>query len=174
MDRTRAAGLLAASAIGVSLLSSCGAGPGSRSTAALPGTHGAGRDATPSLSAKRIGSLGKVVTDNRGMTLYRFDSDSARPPASNCNGPCAALWPPVTTTATEVGLTGIDKTLVGTVTRVDGHTQLTLKGWPLYRYAKDTKPGEAKGQLVGNTWFAAAPDGGKVLASDSRDTGYGY
>lgn len=32
----------------------------------------------------------------------------------------------------------------------------------MYRYAKDTAPGQVNGQGVGGTWFAAAPDGKKA------------
>ena len=39
--------------------------------------------------------LGEVVTDSAGMTLYRFDKDTAEPPKSNCDGDCATAWPPV-------------------------------------------------------------------------------
>jgi hypothetical protein len=49
---------------------------------------------------------------------------------------------------------------------------VTLNRWPLYRFAKDTTPGEAKGQGAGGTWFAATPDGGKAV--ETADSGYGY
>ncbi|MFI9311307.1 hypothetical protein [Streptomyces triculaminicus] len=131
--------------------------------------------------------LGTVVTDTKGFTLYRFDKDTAKPSASHCEGDCAAAWPPVTA-ADQVSLKGVDKSLVATVTRADGSKQLTLGGWPLYRFAKDAKPGDTKGQGVGGTWFAAGPQGkkaqapAKAPAGDSGSTGgtsggtggYGY
>ncbi|GHG83117.1 hypothetical protein [Streptomyces griseocarneus] len=134
------------------------------------------------LATAKDAKLGTVVTDAKGFTLYRFDKDKAKPSASNCNGDCAAAWPPVTA-ADQVSLKGIDKSLVATVTRADGSKQLTLGGWPLYRFAKDAKPGETKGQGVGGTWFAAGPQGKKAAPSgDSGSTGgtsggtggYGY
>jgi predicted lipoprotein with Yx(FWY)xxD motif len=39
---------------------------------------------------------------------------------------------------------------------------VTLGGWPLYRYSQDQVPGQATGQGVGGTWFAAAPNGSKA------------
>ncbi|MEO5874937.1 MAG: hypothetical protein ABIS86_12330 [Streptosporangiaceae bacterium] len=107
--------------------------------------------------------LGKIVVDDKGWTLYRFDKDTVKPPTSNCDGDCASTWPPVPA-SDELELKGVSKALVGKVTRTDGSEQLTLGGWPLYRYAKDAEAGDTNGQGVGGTWFAAAPTGGKANA----------
>jgi predicted lipoprotein with Yx(FWY)xxD motif len=109
--------------------------------------------------------LGKVLSDGAGLTLYRFDADTANPPKSNCNGDCATAWPPVPANDATAGA-GIDKSLLGEVTRADGTKQLTVGGWPAYRYAKDVNAGDVNGQGVGGKWFALAPDGKKAtLAS---------
>lgn len=100
---------------------------------------------------------GTVVT-NDGYTVYRFEKDSAKPAKSTCNGACAQQWPPVLATDSP-WLKGVPSEKVGTVTRADGTKQLTLGGWPLYRYAKDAAPGDTKGQGVGGTWCAVGPDG---------------
>ncbi|MFE5486014.1 SCO0930 family lipoprotein [Streptomyces sp. NPDC056527] len=105
--------------------------------------------------------LGKVVTDSEGFTLYRFDKDSASPPKATCEGDCAKAWPVVSADGAKAPA-GVAPSLLGEVTRADGTKQLTLDGWPMYRYAKDTKPGDLKGQGVGGTWFASAPDGKKA------------
>jgi predicted lipoprotein with Yx(FWY)xxD motif len=110
--------------------------------------------------------LGEVVTDSAGFTLYRFDQDTAEPPKSACDGDCATAWPPVPASGATAP-PGVDESLLGEVTRSDGTKQLTIDGWPMYRYAKDTKPGEAKGQGVGGTWFASAPDGKKASTEGS-------
>ncbi|WP_405652328.1 SCO0930 family lipoprotein [Streptomyces sp. RK9] len=111
--------------------------------------------------------LGKVVTDSAGFTLYRFDKDTAEPPKSTCDGACETAWPVVAAKGAKAA-PGVDKSLLGEVTRSDGSKQLTIDGWPMYRFAKDTKPGDAKGQGVGGTWYAAAPDGKKAApAADS-------
>src|SRR6516162_7609822 len=36
---------------------------------------------------------GKVLTNDKGMTLYVFDKDSGG--KSACNGPCTGNWPPL-------------------------------------------------------------------------------
>lgn len=117
---------------------------------------------TTQLTGKTVAKMGAVVTDQKGWILYRFDKDSANPPASNCNGDCARLWPPALTDGNTV-VTGIAEDKVGDVTREDGTRQLTVGGWPVYRYIGDLKPGTWKGQKVGGTWFVVAPDGKKNL-----------
>ena len=144
--------------------------------------YGAGAGAEPGGGAKPAGQLavwdskelGKVVTDSAGFTLYRFDKDTASPPKSNCEGECAKAWPAVAAGGASAA-PGIDASLLGEVTRADGTKQLTIGGWPMYRYAKDTKPGDAKGQGVGGTWFASAPDGKKAsaVAKAPGPDGYG-
>ncbi|MFJ2770372.1 SCO0930 family lipoprotein [Streptomyces sp. NPDC087300] len=112
--------------------------------------------------------LGKVVTDSAGFTLYRFDKDTAQPPKSSCAGACLKAWPAVAADGAKAA-PGVDASLLGEVTTADGTKQLTIDGWPMYRYAQDTKPGDAKGQGVGGTWYAAAPDG-KKAAPAAADT----
>ncbi|WP_438292314.1 hypothetical protein [Streptomyces sp. HUAS TT7] len=135
------------------------------------------RPAADTLSTAKVDKVGTVVVDGKGFVLYRFDKDTAKPtPRSNCYGTCAAQWPPAPANG-HVTVKGIDKSLVGTVTRNDGTQQLTLAGWPLYRYAKDDEPHEAYGQGVGGIWFAATPTGAKAMTSDTGSgsgSGSGY
>ncbi|MGW1884678.1 SCO0930 family lipoprotein [Streptomyces sp. NPDC001970] len=112
--------------------------------------------------------LGKVLTDSEGFTLYRFDKDTASPPKSNCEGECAKAWP-VVAAGDVTAAPGTDDSVIGEITRADGSKQLTIGGWPMYRYAKDTKPGDTNGQGVGGTWFASAPDGKKAAPGGAGD-----
>ncbi|MFJ3670152.1 SCO0930 family lipoprotein [Streptomyces sp. NPDC090106] len=109
--------------------------------------------------------LGKVLTDNAGLTLYRFDADTAEPPKSTCDGDCATAWPPVPADDASAG-EGIDKALLGEVTRTDGTKQLTIGGWPAYRFAKDVNAGDVNGQGVNGKWYALAPTGKKATEGD--------
>ncbi|PRH79233.1 hypothetical protein C6N75_10660 [Streptomyces solincola] len=124
---------------------------------------GAKTEAAPAgqLAVAEDAKLGEVLTDAEGRTLYRFDKDSANPPKSACEGDCATAWPVVAAEGAKAPA-GVDAALLGEVTRADGVKQLTVDGWPVYRYAKDTQPGDVKGQGVGGTWYAAAPDGKKA------------
>ncbi|MFJ8111293.1 SCO0930 family lipoprotein [Streptomyces sp. NPDC096132] len=138
-------------------------------TPAADGDAGAQPSEAGRLSVWESAGLGPVVTDGAGFTLYRFDKDTASPPVSNCAGDCATTWPPVPADGVAAPQ-GIDASLLGSVTRADGGRQLTLAGWPLYRYAQDTGPRQTNGQGVGGTWFAAAPDGKKAGKSATGRT----
>jgi predicted lipoprotein with Yx(FWY)xxD motif len=115
-----------------------------------------------------VGDLGPVVINGTGVVLYRFDNDSAKPSKSTCTGTCAESWIPVLIAPTgTIYLTDVKKPAVGTVRRDDGMFQVTLGGWPLYRYVKDDKLGAHNGQGIDDAWFAVRPDGGKATAESS-------
>jgi predicted lipoprotein with Yx(FWY)xxD motif len=167
------AGAIAAAACS---LTACGAAtsttvtpPASSTVSASPvASSGSGLDAA--LRTTDNSTLGTIVVDGSGRTLYRFDKDSASPPTSNCTGACAQLWPPVLV-GTQITLSGIDRSLLGTIKRSDGSVQLTLNGWPLYRYAGDSAPGQVNGEGVGGVWFAVRPTGAKALSASNSGTG---
>ncbi|MFB6478840.1 SCO0930 family lipoprotein [Streptomyces virginiae] len=133
------------------------------------GAAGGGSGAAPATDAKPAGQLamasndkvGPVLTDSAGFTLYRFDKDTAKPPKSNCDGDCEKTWP-VVAAGDVTAAAGMDPALLGEVVRTDGSKQLTVGGWPAYRYSKDTKAGDLNGQGVGGVWFALAADGKKA------------
>ncbi len=95
-------------------------------------------------------SLGTVLTDSSGMSLYTFDKDTNG--KSACNGGCAKAWPPVLadTYSTEAG----DYTKI---TRDDGAKQWAYKGMPLYGWVKDKKPGDVTGDKFKGVWHIAKP-----------------
>ncbi|GGM45484.1 hypothetical protein GCM10012275_15680 [Longimycelium tulufanense] len=126
-----------------------------------PADSGAGAPkgvTTSALKKVKLSAMGEAVADSEGFLLYRFDKDTAKPPKSNCAGECAKKWPPVLAQGKPT-LEGVDPSLVGTVKRSDGTEQVTLAGWPLYRFAGDPKPGAWKGQGLQGVWFVVAPDG---------------
>lgn len=131
---------------------------------------GAGQSKTSpagSLQVKSTSKLGDIVTDAKGWTLYRFDDDTASPSQSNCSGDCEKAWPAVPAKDAKA-TAGISKSQVGKVKRTDGSYQLTLGGWPVYRYAKDTSPGDVKGHGAKGTWNALAPDGNKASVANTK------
>jgi predicted lipoprotein with Yx(FWY)xxD motif len=123
------------------------------------------------LTASRAGALNPVVVNGAGFTLYRFDKDTAMPSKSNCNGDCATTWPPVLVApGGKIFVKGVKPSAVGVITRDDGTHQVTIGGWPVYRFSKDTKPGDTNGQGVGGTWFGVTPNGQKAGQPSSGTT----
>jgi predicted lipoprotein with Yx(FWY)xxD motif len=101
-------------------------------------------------------TLGAILVDSRGFTLYTFANDTPGSGDSACTGGCVNAWPPLTVTTAPSGGDGVTGELA-TIERDDGAMQVTYNGSPLYFFASDTAPGDAKGQGVGNIWFAATP-----------------
>ncbi|MFD4509503.1 hypothetical protein [Streptomyces sp. NPDC058457] len=95
--------------------------------------------------------------------LYRFDDDTAHPSKSSCTGACAVKWPPVTIQeGGNVYLAGVNPKEVGAIRRPDGQVQITVGGWPVYRFSGDSKPGDLNGQGLDGKWFAVGPTGEKA------------
>lgn len=133
-----------------------------------------GSDDTSSTSAAASGtvrvadsSLGDILVDERGMTLYLFTNDSEG--TSVCEGSCAELWPPLAADDAPTAGAGVDGAKLSTITRPDGSTQVAYAGHPLYFYARDSAAGDVGGQGVGGVWFAVRPDGTAVSAESARD-----
>ena len=114
------------------------------------------------LDAAATPKNGTVVVDGAGLTLYRSDKDSASPPVSRCVDACVDQWKPLLADDAQIAVGGVQATAVGTITRKDGKQQVTLAGWPLYRFVGDTKPGDIAGQCKGG-FFAVTPTGGKSM-----------
>ena len=111
---------------------------------------------TVTLTVKTDAKLGQFLADDKGMTLYMYTKDTAG--KSTCEGTCAQIWPPLLVAqGGKVTITGGDQTLVGTLTRSDGSTQVTYRNLPLYYFSKDKAPGDTNGQGVGTVWFVVKP-----------------
>jgi predicted lipoprotein with Yx(FWY)xxD motif len=87
-----------------------------------------------------------MLVDRRGFTLYVFDGDR-RANVSTCYGVCKTLWPPhyAPDGATATGGFTV-------VPRRDGAQQWAWRGKPLYRWARDRKPGDVTGDNVNEVW----------------------
>ncbi len=128
-----------------------------QATTAAP-TTAAPTTAAPAVAAVTVAnsSLGDILADQDGNTLYLFLPDAQGP--SVCNGDCAEAWPPL---LEAMAGDGVDAALLGSATRDDGSEQVTYNGWPLYYFAGDSAPGDTNGQGVNEVWFVldAAGDG---------------
>ena len=124
---------------------------------ALAGGNAATRGATVRIAGS---SLGRILVDSKGITLYDFVKDKGT--TSVCYGACAALWPPLLTTGKPVAGPGVRASLLGTTRRKDGKLEVTYGGHPLYYFVTDRKPGQTTGQGVnqfGGPWWVLTSAG---------------
>ena len=169
---TLAAGALAA--CGGSSSSSTNTPAGAAATPSAPaGTAAAGGATTVSTGST---SLGTVLTNAQGLTLYYFTPEKGSVVA--CTGGCASTWPPLKASGNASGSSAVTGSL-GTVALPDGSTQVTYNGWPLHTYAGDSASGQTNGQGIAGKWYAATPGltaSGPAAAAASTPTAnpYGY
>jgi predicted lipoprotein with Yx(FWY)xxD motif len=108
-------------------------------------------------------SLGRILVNSRGHTLYLFEKDKKG--KSACAGQCASFWPPLIATGKPRAAAGAKASLLGTTKRADGRLQVTYNRHPLYTFVKDTKKGQTNGEglkAFGAEWYAVSPAGATV------------
>jgi predicted lipoprotein with Yx(FWY)xxD motif len=171
------------------MLTACGSS-GSNTNAGAA-YSGSGMGASPSSSAMagptatltiKATSIGQVLTNARGDTLYWYAKDTKDGP-STCTGSCASAWPMVAgpaVAASGVKLAGE----LGTVTDAGGARQATYNGYPLYTYAGDKTPGQTTGNGEGGVWHditgsaltaaAGMSSPSATRSATSSGGGYGY
>lgn len=138
------------------------------STGGRYGSAGSSTSTGAGAAAVSVGSaskVGQVLVDSKGMTLYYFEKDKKGNGKSACNGACASAWPPLTTSGAAKAMSGAEASMLGTIKRSDGTTQVTYAGWPLYTYTADTKPGEDNGtdsKAFGASWYPLHSNGEKA------------
>jgi predicted lipoprotein with Yx(FWY)xxD motif len=182
--------LLGAAAVLV-LAAACGSTTNSSvsNKAAAPG---AGASATTSGSGGAVGvattSLGPVLVDSRGFTVYMLTADTKG--HSSCSAQCLQYWPLVPAPA-GMGATPVQgvTAALATTKATSGASMVTAGGLPLYTFVKDQAPGDVTGEGVktfGGTWYAVSPAGapvtGPAKSAPSSTTsggsgargGYGY
>lgn len=150
----------------------CGGG-GSSTPSATTGTGSAAAPAAPTAPAVQpatIGtmnsSLGTYLVDGQGKALYLFAADKSG--SSTCNGACASVWPPTTTSGKPNAGPGVDAAKLGTTMRSDGKLEVTYDGHPLYYYVSDTMPGQTTGQGLnqfGALWYVVSPSGNAIVGT---------
>ena len=159
--------LVSAAVIPLVALAVAACGGGGAATAAAPKTS-TGTSATIGVSNS---SLGSILVNSKGRTLYLFKADVGA--ESACTGACASAWPPLLATATPTGGSRMIASKLGTTIRSDGTKQVSYNGHPLYLYIGDKKPGDVTGQGVtafGAAWFALTPSGNQASGTPRSST----
>ena len=171
--------LLAAAAMLLVALAVAGCGGGDNQATAASGssnTSNTGSGGSSTVAVSDAGSLGKILVDSQGRTVYLFEKDTGA--MSTCSGACAQEWPPVAASAKPTAGDGLSASKLGTTKRSDGTTQVTYNGHPLYLYSGDQKSGDTAGQgldFFGGKWYVVSPAGDHVTkSSGSSGGGYSY
>ena len=113
----------------------------------------------------------KYLTDSKGMTLYYFTLDTNG--KSACYGPCEKAWPVFYARDLTVS-SDLNPKDFGTVARNDGSMQTTYKGWPLYYWVADQKPGDMTGENVHGVWFILKVPSYTVMLGTAKSAGGNY
>jgi predicted lipoprotein with Yx(FWY)xxD motif len=164
MKITALSAILGGSAV---LLAACG-GTASGTTASgttasgttASGTNGAATPTSGTGLHVATTSLGKVLVDQQGMTVYLLTADGRN--QSTCGTDCLSAWPAVTASHSKLDVpVNTTKTPAGTPTA-------TVAGQPVYTFTNDRAPGDVSGEglkAFGGTWYAGS--GQAVMASPS-------
>jgi predicted lipoprotein with Yx(FWY)xxD motif len=162
------------------VLSSCGGGSSSSGAssggASSGGASSGGAQAASSAGAAatlqvRHTSLGNVLVNGQGMTVYILTAD--KPGRSSCSTQCLNYWPPVPAPKKAGKLHGISATVASTKSMA-GKPMATAGGWPLYTYVGDHAPGDTAGEGIrnfGGVWYAASPGGQPVKSGSTAGSG---
>ena len=157
--------------VGLLALSACGGGGTASTAGSTPGSSTSPASGNIGKIAIESTDAGRVLADPAGRTLYVFAPDTRG--HSTCDGACATYWPPVPgADATHGVAAGVSATL-GSTTRSDGTTQLTVDGYPVYTYVGDSAPGQATGQGLntsGGLWWVISPAGKRIASTPAPQT----
>jgi predicted lipoprotein with Yx(FWY)xxD motif len=156
--------------LGLALLSGCGSSSSNSSSSSSTKTSSQQNASSGSGVVVKTASIpsagGSVLVNASGLTLYRL-SGEVNGKFICTSSACEGVWHPLSSSgATPTGVESL-----ATVKRPDGQQQVTYKGMPLYTFAQDTKPGDAKGQGIKDvgTWNAVkvSPASGAAPATTS-------
>jgi predicted lipoprotein with Yx(FWY)xxD motif len=129
-------------------------------------------DGVPAARASRVAkvqlrhtSLGKILVDASGFTLYRFTRDTHNTNTCVKVSQCPSAWPALSTSANPVAGSGVKASLLSTIKLPGGARQVTYAGHPLYRYALASERAETfyvGAMQFGGTWYAVNAAGNTV------------
>lgn len=105
----------------------------------VPALAGAAKSKTVAKLADSAASDELIVTNLKGRTLYTLSSEKSK---FVCVKACLSSWPPLIVPA---GVKPKGPVPLSTE-KPDGRMQVTWKGFPLYTYSGDRKPGDTNGE----------------------------
>ena len=130
-------------------------------------TPEAGIPVTGQVVVKAVANFdyGPILADGDGVALYIYSGDTQNGDSSACTDEeCTTEWPPLTTEGAATAGPGVVQSLLGTITREDGTTQVTYNGWPLYHFSGDAGPDSTAGQGAEPGWTLISTSGKPIPA----------
>jgi predicted lipoprotein with Yx(FWY)xxD motif len=121
-------GKLGLGAVAAAALVALVAGCASSSSSAKPAAGGATVSGSASALKTKSTSIGTVLVDASGHTVYELVGDTAA--NQTCTGGCLTIWPAV----------------------MSNGSQVVVNGHPAFTFASDTSAGQTKGQNVTDQW----------------------
>lgn len=171
--------LLSAGACAIALAAAgCGGSSSSGRSASTPAA-GSATGTTASAVVRLAPSSAlhhTVLVSSGGMTLYYLSGETSSHLMCTSKA-CLKFWPPLylpSGSTTPTAVKGIAASKLGTVQRPGGKLQVTYNGWPLYTFAGDSAPGQAKGENLksdGGTWLAISSSPATGGGSSGGTTG---
>jgi predicted lipoprotein with Yx(FWY)xxD motif len=143
--------------VAVALASAASAAAAAGAQSSLSAAHSS-RAATVQL---RHTSLGNILVNSSGRTLYEFTRDHGNRNSCVKVTGCSAVWPSLRASGRPTPGSGVKASLLSTTS---GH-QVTYAGHPLYTYVGDSHAGQTSYvgfKSFGGTWYAINASGGTV------------
>ncbi len=110
-------------------------------------------------------SLGMILVNGRGRTLYAFTKDGRNKDRCTSAPGCPSTWPMLTSRGKPTAGPGVKGSMLSTIKLPGGSHQVTYNGHPLYTYVADSSAAETDyvgAQQFGGTWLAVNASGKTV------------
>ncbi len=162
---------IAAAALGLAACGTTSYGSGASSTTRPPPGH----SASSTVGTRTIDPVGAVLIGSNGRTLFYLSTETST--SIQCTGACTSTWTPyVVAKASSPTKPASVHGSLSTTTRPNGAMQVTFDGHPVYFYAGDSGPGQAKGLGIEGTWFVLSTTSspGAQHTTTTTGTNYGY
>ncbi len=155
------------------LIAACGSSSSDNTTSSAASTQPAAQTSSSPSSAVLVksasNSLGTILVDNQGMTLYHLSGEQNGKFICTSTA-CLGVWHPLI--APSSGAPSGEVGSLGTVKRPEGTVQITFKGEPLYTFTGDQQSGETKGQGIKDvgTWSVVTTGSNSTPATSTGST----
>jgi predicted lipoprotein with Yx(FWY)xxD motif len=121
--------------------------------------------AAPTVRIFVVSGYGKVLANAAGRPLYLLTAE--KPGAVKCTGSCTKRWKPLVAKGRPTAGSGVKGSLLGTLRRADGTTQVTYNKHPLYTYSGQGLASGVGLRFAGGTWFLVSPAGQPVTSTEA-------